>query len=191
MRVWGQRGCELPHVWNILVGTHGPVQNPRKFCQNIIYDDCLRRKDHGTYGGTNCVTFLIAYIQYAQPSLLYQLLRSLLIYPKSLYLLSLANTCITLDCFSCLYHTSQKRGPWLLLGVTGISSACLAYKKQLIVTGWTWGLGADRVNLITKMSKEKPYSLLFEAKASSEFSKKKKISARKQKHSHGLESSVA
>ena len=54
------------------------------------------------------------------------------------------------------------------------------------------GLGADRVDLITEMSKEKPYSSLFEAKASLEFLRKSFCQETNgEKYSRGLETSVA
>lgn len=54
------------------------------------------------------------------------------------------------------------------------------------------GLGTDTVDLITKMSKEKLYSPLFEAKASLEFLRKSFCQENNgEEHSQGLETSVA
>lgn len=72
---------------------------------------------------------------------------------------------------SAVYARPLQRGDHsFLFCIAGVSSVCLACTRQFTDTELL-GLGSDRGDLITKMSKKKSYSSLLEAKASSEFSR--------------------
>lgn len=124
--MWGCQGRKAVHYHTcktlILVGIPcEPTQNPQKFCRMIVDEDCLGRKNHSIHGGTGCAASLISHALCPALSAL-PALRSLLLYPRSSFLLDPTRGCITGLFWLFICCASPKAGPELPLCITGLST---------------------------------------------------------------------
>ena len=179
---------EFPHIENSPVGIH--------VGQGTTHRNCAKRSSMKTeekrlwhLQGHKLCCSPMAYMQPAQPpfSTGYEGLcwSTQRVNISCIWLMPLLHGTV-----SAVSARPHQRGPQLPFYITGVSSVCLACTRWFTDTELL-GLVADRGDLITKMSKEKSYSSLLEAKASSEFSRHSFCQeTNREKYSWGLDTPV-